>query len=112
MQSINNLKYTKMITTNDIEKYKKAQKKVEEIKGFYSHLFFYIITISVLIFINLKYTPQYLWFIYTLIGWGIGVIGHALGVFGNNFMFSKDWEEKKIKALMEEENNKSTQNWE
>jgi hypothetical protein len=53
-----------------------------------------------------------LWFIYTLIGWGIGVIGHALSVFGNIFMFSKDWEDKKIKALMEEENNKSTQNWE
>lgn len=100
-----------MNTTNDIERYKKAAKKVKNIKEFYSHLMFYIIGLSVLIFINLKYSPEHIWFIYPMLGWGIGIIGHGIAAFGNNFMFSNDWEEKKIKSIMEEEENNSKQKW-
>jgi hypothetical protein len=97
---------------NNLDRYKKASKKVKSIKEFYSHLFWYIVINLMLFFLNLKYSPEHIWFFYTTLGWGLGVIAHAVGVFGNIFMFSKDWEDKKIKAIMEEENNKSTQNWE
>jgi predicted membrane channel-forming protein YqfA (hemolysin III family) len=93
--------------SNDYERYKKAKKKVKEIKGFYSHLASYIMVISVLIFINLRYSPQYLWFIWTLLGWGFGVLGHAIAVFDLFSKFGKDWEERKIKEFMDEEKSKN-----
>lgn len=88
----------------EYEKYQEARKKVKEIKGFYSHLTIYVLVISVLIFINLKYTPEYLWFFWSAVGWGFGLLGHASKVFNWMPFFGKNWEEKKIKELMEEEN--------
>jgi hypothetical protein len=91
-------------TNQEYERYQEVRKKVKEIKGFYSHLTVYVLVISVLIFINLKYTPEYLWFFWSAIGWGFGLLGHASKVFNWIPLIGKDWEEKKIKELMEEEN--------
>ena len=49
--------------------------------GFYIHLAVYIAVSIVLIGINLSTSTQYLWFLWPLIGWGIGLSFHALGVF-------------------------------
>jgi len=35
--------------------------------------------------------------------WGIGLAFHAYGVFGKHLLFSKDWEERKIKEFMEKD---------
>jgi 2TM domain len=92
---------------NEYERYQKAKKQVEEIKGFYVHLSSYIAVMIVLIFINLKYTPHYLWFFWSLLGWGIGLFIHAALVFKFLTFIGKDWEEKKIKQFMEEEKSKN-----
>jgi len=93
-----------METNNQVyERYQKAKKRVKEIKGFYGNLVSYILVISFLTFINLKYTPEHLWFYWPMLGWGIGVLFHAFGVFNIVPFFGDDWEEKKIKELMEEE---------
>jgi len=84
------------------EKYKRAKERVEEIKSFYSHLFIYIIVILALFIINILTSREYLWFYWPLFGWGIGILFHAISVFGTN-KFLRDWEERKIKELMEEE---------
>ncbi|RXR19096.1 2TM domain-containing protein [Flavobacterium amnicola] len=89
----------------EYEKYQLAKKQVEEIKGFYSHLVVYILVMGLLVFINLKYTPEHLWFIYSMAGWGLGVLGHASKVFNWFPFMGKDWEARKIKQFMEEEKN-------
>lgn len=87
------------------QRYKKAQKKVKDIKGFYIHFTIYCIVISALIYINLTYVPYFHWFWFSALGWGIGLFSHWFRVFGFNFLgFGQKWEEKKIKQLMEEEN--------
>jgi hypothetical protein len=63
------------------EAYSKAKKKVEAKIGFYIHLSFYVVVNIVLIIINLNTSTQYLWFKWPLIGWGIGLLFHAMGVF-------------------------------
>jgi hypothetical protein len=63
------------------EAYQRAKRRVEAKIGFFIHLAIYIIVNCLLIIINLSTTSQYLWFKWPLIGWGIGVIFHALGVF-------------------------------
>ncbi len=76
--------------------YKKAKKRVEEIKGFYSNLISYCIVIPFLIFINLTTNSRNHWFWFPLLGWGIGVATHAFQVFG----VGESWQEKKIREIM------------
>jgi hypothetical protein len=78
------------------EQYFIAKKKVEDIKGFYGNLTSFIVVNSVLVVINIVTSPQYLWFFWPLLGWGIGVVSHGLRVFGFISFFGKDWEERKI----------------
>jgi hypothetical protein len=47
----------------DIEKYNKAKERVKELKGFYGHLASYVLVISFLTFINLRFSPAHIWFI-------------------------------------------------
>jgi hypothetical protein len=98
MELINN-------TNQELEQYKKARKKVVEIKGFYSHLIFYISANLVMIFINLKYSPEYLWFLWPFMGWGVSVMIHAIITFNWIPFLDKNWEQNKIKQFMDEETN-------
>jgi len=91
------------------ERYYKARKRVEEIKGFYGNLVSFIVVNIFLMVLNLTTSPNHLWFFWPLLWWGIGVVFHGLKVFNYMPFFSKDWEEKKIKEFMEkEEQTKST----
>jgi hypothetical protein len=82
-------------------RYQEAKRRVEEIKGFYFHLLSYLLVNAVLVVINLLTSPEYLWFIWPVIGWGIGLIIHGFSVFGS--LWGKSWEERKIKEIMERE---------
>jgi len=85
--------------------YNKAQKRVKAIKGFFSHLSVYCTIIPVIIFINLKFEPHFHWFWFSALGWGLGLFFHWMGVFGFNLLgFGQNWEDKKIKQLMKEQN--------
>ena len=63
------------------EAYQRAKKRAEAKLGFYIHLAVYIAVNILLIIINLSTSTQYFWFKWPLIGWGIGVLFHALSVF-------------------------------
>jgi len=99
------IQYIMKTNYTEEQRYLKAKKRVDNIKGFYSNLLAYCIVIPFLIFINLKFSPQFHWFWFPIIGWGIGIAFHAFGVFGTPFLFGKDWEERKIKELMDNNNN-------
>ena len=94
----------------ETERYHQAQKKVREIKDFYQHLIVFILVSIILIVINLMTSPGYLWFAWCLMGWGIGLVLHGLAVFNLPPFFNKDWEERKIREILEKDNNKQT--WE
>ncbi len=84
-------------------KYLEAQKRVKRLKGFYTHAVVYVLVNLFLIArnvqngMNLTDLNNY----WTAIFWGIGLLGHALSVFLPNFILGKDWEEKKIRELMD-----------
>ncbi|GGF11876.1 2TM domain-containing protein [Flavobacterium limi] len=92
------------INYDEDDKYHLAKKKVEDIKGFYGNLISYISVNIFLICINLYTSPDHLWFYWPLIWWGLGVVFHGLKVFEVFPGFGKDWEERKIKELMDKEN--------
>lgn len=95
----------------DEERYQKAQKRVNEIKGFYRNLISYIVVNLGFLAINLLTSPEHLWFYWPMLGWGIGVLFHGMKVFDCMPFFGKDWEEQKIKEFMEKEKRKN-ENWE
>lgn len=94
---------------SEAERYYEAQKQVEEIKKFYQHLTVYILVNPIVIVVNLTTSPHYLWFLYSLFGWGIGIALHGLKAFNYAPFFNKEWEERKIKEILEKENKKP--NW-
>ena len=61
--------------------YQKAKKKVEARLGFKTHLTVYLVVNAILITVNLINSPEYLWFIWPLMGWGIAIFWHAMAVF-------------------------------
>mgnify|MGYP000885646308 FL=1 len=93
------------------ERYFKARKRVEEIKGFYGNLIAYVVVNVGLMVLNLLTSPGYLWFFFPMLGWGIGVLFHGMKVFNYMPFFGKDWEEKKIKEFMDKEE-QSKKTWE
>ena len=88
---------------NEEERYQKAKKRVDEIKGFYGNLTAYIVVNIFFVVINLMTSPDHLWFYWPMLGWGIGVIFHGLRVFNYLPFLGKDWEERKMKEYMEED---------
>ena len=85
-------------------KYVRAVERVEKLKEFYQNVISYCIVIPVLIFINLITSPGFHWFWFPMIGWGIGVIFHGLEAYNYSPFLGKDWEDRKIKELMDQQN--------
>ena len=82
------------------EIYKKARERVEEKKGFFTHLIVYIL-VNILLVIIWAFPAGggFPWFVFPLGGWGIGLIFHFLGV----FVFSKEtgWERREVEKEAE-----------
>ncbi|MEQ6122782.1 2TM domain-containing protein [Pseudotenacibaculum sp. MALMAid0570] len=96
------------------QQYLKAKKRIKDIKGFYSHLSVYIVVnifISGIIVYGLSNDEDrslgealtHFGTYSTWLFWGIGLFFHWLGVFGFKSFFGKSWEEKKIKELMDKD---------
>ncbi|MBT8307031.1 MAG: 2TM domain-containing protein [Maribacter sp.] len=93
-----------METSDKDRKYYKAKDKVEAIKKFYTSLMSYVFFIAFLAGLNYWVNEwSYPWFLWAAFGWGIGLIFHAIKVFSLNPFFGRDWEERKIKEYMEED---------
>lgn len=93
------------------ERYARAQKRVKKIKGFYMHLFWYLVVnifLLAMIYKNLDSVDDlFQWQHFsTPFFWGIGLVFHWIGVFGRNIVFSKDWEDRKINEFMDNDKNK------
>lgn len=98
------------------EKYLRAQKKVENIKGFYIHLLVYL---CINIFISVKKisrnldngeTFQEAFFdlgtFVVWLAWGIGLAFHAYNVFIKDGVLGERWEERKVSEYMDKEERK------
>ena len=78
--------------------YKKARKKVKAKKEFYEHFSIYVVMSIFFIVLNLLTSSGHLWFMWPILGWGLGVFFHYLDVFGIPGVgnLSKEWEEEAI----------------
>jgi hypothetical protein len=81
------------------EKYLTAKAHVAALKGFYIHLFVFAAVMTVLIAADFNDTASW-WVQWPLIGWGLGILGHAYLVFSPPKAAHGGWEQRKIKELM------------
>ena len=102
LYKMNNIMHTDNLENS---KYVKAVEKVEKLKEFYQNLASYCLVIPFLIFINLRFSPGFQWFWFPLFGWGLGLTFHFLEVNNYNIFLGKNWEDRKIKEMMKQNNN-------
>ena len=84
------------------DKYGRAKKRVDALKGFYIHSFIYLI-INAFILVNIGMQNDGFWswgHFVTPVFWGLGLLIHASIVFKFNPLFGKNWEERQIKKYM------------
>lgn len=102
------------------KRYRNAKKRVQEEQSFYTHLSVYIV-INIAIIIVILQLKEYIYDGYLIpnlisspIIWGIFLLGHGLWAFKEKnglrklfkkSIFSKKWEEKKIRQLMNKNDN-------
>lgn len=81
--------------------YIEAKKKAKEIKGFYVHLIINVFAIPNVVYVNLKFVPEFHFFWFAAGGMLIALLLHWFGVFGLEFFgIGKNWEEKKMKEFV------------
>jgi 2TM domain-containing protein len=99
-----------MLRKNPDVHYVDAYRRMKRIKGFYVHLAIFVLVNIFLIAINGSERAEdgesfWHWKTFsTAFFWGIGLFGHGLSVFCRDLFFGKNWEEKKIRELMKNNN--------
>jgi hypothetical protein len=88
-----------MVTLNDAQLHELAKKRVE----FRTHFVVYIIINSIL-WISWYFTGAgYIWPIWPMAGWGVGLIFHYLFEYRRSSLFSEEDEFKRLKKQMNRE---------
>ena len=92
------------------EEFLRAKKRVKAKKSFYQHLMSYAIVNLFLLVLNLLTSPGTLWFVYPLLGWGLGLAFHYVDVFGipGFDILSKEWEEKELERELSQYRQQTT----
>ncbi|MGF1756614.1 2TM domain-containing protein [Photobacterium sagamiensis] len=79
---------------------KQVLEQVREIKGFYSHLITYVLVITMLFVINIITDSSYIWAWWPAMGWGVGIISHALSAFEIMNFFGPEWEKRQVEKRL------------
>lgn len=86
-----------VVDTITLAEYEKAEAEVRAQEGrisFYVHAVIYTLVNILLIVTNLMFVPQFLWFFFPLIGWGIGLTMHYLFAVRFEGEQTQDWQAK------------------
>jgi fatty acid desaturase len=84
----------------DRSRLKQAKRRLGAIKGFYIHLAVFTLVVAGLLAVDLATGGEW-WVHWVLLGWGIGVVAHAIAVFGRLPRAVTEWEQRKLRQLMQ-----------
>tara|TARA_R110002126_G_C10478471_1_gene501666 strand:+ start:2853 stop:3143 length:291 start_codon:yes stop_codon:yes gene_type:complete len=94
----------------DNSKFIRAQERVNEIKTFYTKVISALGTIIIVAAINYYFNEwRYPWFLWVVFGLTISLFLKAIKIFNFNPFLGRDWEERKMKEFINQEEN--TQRW-
>lgn len=89
----------------------RIRERVHQLAEFYQHLMAYVIfntlfwSVVGVMYLNDQTSFRFVFWmgVLSMMGWGIGVLTHLITVLPVWGIFSKEWEDEKVKALMAEE---------
>jgi 2TM domain len=87
----------------DQDAYRRARRRVRQIRGFYVHVAVFVAVNVLLHLINFVATRKGYWAFWPLVGWGIGLLAHGLATYRWMPFLGKDWEKRKIRELMDKD---------
>lgn len=77
-----------------------ALQYVRGLRGFYLHLGRYLLVVACLFALNLALTPQRLWSLWVMGGWGLGLVFHGLRVFQPLEFLGPGWERRQVEKRL------------
>jgi len=80
-----------------------ARRRLAALKGFYIHLSVFVLVLAGLLIIN-SLTGGPWWAVWVFLGWGLGVLAHALALWARGSRPVAAWEERKLAAYLAEDN--------
>ncbi len=95
-----------MTDDHDIELRRLATRRADAKLGFRSHLIVYAIVNAGLAALNLVTSPGYLWFLWPMVGWGIGLFAHGASVYGFGGPDREDMIEQELERLKAQGNSR------
>ena len=78
-----------------------AWRRIRSLRLFYNHLTIFVVVNFILLLIDVS-TPGAPWFYQVLLGWGMFVGLHAAHTYELLPWTNRDWEQRKVKELIEE----------
>jgi cellobiose-specific phosphotransferase system component IIC len=77
-----------------------AEKHVKAVRDFFYHLMVFVVVCAVLVIVDLRVTTDQAvlgldWAYWVILFWGLGLAGHAISVFFDNYRVTKEYEELK-----------------
>ncbi len=82
--------------------YRRAHHRMRVVQAFYAHLMIYI-TINLALFFIDTFTGNGTWFFWPVLFWGAFIALHASYTFHWVPVFTREWEQRKIREIMERE---------
>lgn len=82
-------------------RYDEARRHARDLRSFHTHLLVYLAVNAGLIILNLLGTPTRLWWGWVTLGWGVGLLAHAVSVFALGGWLGPKWEERKIREYLD-----------
>lgn len=73
---------------------------VQELKAFYTHAAVFVVGMIGIFIVNMMTSPGYLWSVWALLGWGMGIAIHGVTVFSVNGTLGADWERRQIEKRL------------
>jgi transcriptional regulator with XRE-family HTH domain len=73
---------------------------VRKLKSLYMHAATYVTINGFLLIVNLLTYPRHLWAAWSALGWGIGLLLHALRVFDKVPFLNGDWERRQVEKQL------------
>lgn len=77
-----------------------AMQHVYRLKRFYLHVGKYIVVMGLLAVINLVASPERMWVQWPALGWGFGLLFHAVSTFELLPFFGADWEKRQVEKRL------------
>jgi len=79
---------------------REAFRYVRKLKGFYIHLYVYVIVVASQVALNLVVSPRHLWSLWMAGGWGLGLLMHGSLVFRPGGFLGPRWEREQVEKRL------------